>query len=670
MKIILKHLTLRNFKGIRSLDVPFDQVTNIHGRNGTGKTSVFDGFLWMLFGKDSTDRSTFEIKTLDENNEPYHKLEHEVIADLIIDGQDITIRKVYREKWVKKAGAPEAVFSGHDNSYYWNDVPLNEKEYTAKIATFINEGQFKLLTNLGYFNTVLKWQDRRASLLQLAGGINDLEVAHQLNKDGSYDHLINALQAKKTVKEYSSEILSKKKKIKDESENLPHRISEARYGLPEEIDYLTIENKIAANQADLAIVEDLLMNKSVAQKAREQHITNLYKEQGDAQRDLMMLENHAKNTIREKKQVRENNLIALRGELRGIQDNKSRLLISYTTESKRRIEYIAAKDMIGRNWDAVNAETFLMDPNSCICPTCRQDLPGIDAAAREGELRRNFNQDKSKRLAEIADKGLSLRNDIAHMDTVLANIKADGEAAAGAITGLENRIADFETEHTRLSNDEAAEITTELKSTVSYQATTNKIALLTEQINAPAPEDNNIDAIARRRSLVDDVSSLNRQLATKGQREKALQRIADLEKQESESAQALADLERMEFTLLEFDRAKMDLLEERINGKFRLVKFKLFDRQVNGGETPQCVTLINGVPYPDANTASRINASLDIINVFSEFYGVIAPVFIDNRESVTDILPTESQVINLIVAPADTKLRIGSPTSQVAEFAN
>lgn len=66
--IKLKSLSLVNFKGIRSLNIGFsDAETLVAGENGTGKTTVFDSFLWLLFGKDSTGRSdsNFNIKTLD-----------------------------------------------------------------------------------------------------------------------------------------------------------------------------------------------------------------------------------------------------------------------------------------------------------------------------------------------------------------------------------------------------------------------------------------------------------------------------------------------------------------------------------------------------------------------------------------------------------------------------
>lgn len=126
----------------------------------------------------------------------------------------------------------------------------------------------------------------------------------------------------------------------------------------------------------------------------------------------------------------------------------------------------------------------------------------------------------------------------------------------------------------------------------------------------------------------------------------------------SKTAQLISNLEKDEFVIEEFTKAKINESEARINKRFTFVQFKLFDTQLNGALVPTCEALINGVPYSDANTASQINAGLDIINVLSKFYGVTAPVFIDNRESVSNILPTETQIVNLVVSNQHEKLTV------------
>ena len=66
---------------------------------------------------------------------------------------------------------------------------------------------------------------------------------------------------------------------------------------------------------------------------------------------------------------------------------------------------------------------------------------------------------------------------------------------------------------------------------------------------------------------------------------------------------------------------------------------------------------MSGVPYAALNNGGRINADLDVIGALSSYYGVGVPLFIDNAESVTRLLPMDGQVIRLVVSNADKELR-------------
>jgi len=111
-------------------------------------------------------------------------------------------------------------------------------------------------------------------------------------------------------------------------------------------------------------------------------------------------------------------------------------------------------------------------------------------------------------------------------------------------------------------------------------------------------------------------------------------------------------LEGETFLMEKFIVAKVNLLEDKINSKFALARFKLFEIQINGGITETCVTLFDGVPYGSGlNTGAEINVGLDIVRTLSQHYGVQAPIWIDHAESVTEILDPGSQTIKLSVDP-------------------
>jgi hypothetical protein len=135
-------------------------------------------------------------------------------------------------------------------------------------------------------------------------------------------------------------------------------------------------------------------------------------------------------------------------------------------------------------------------------------------------------------------------------------------------------------------------------------------------------------------------------------------RIDELKARERELAAEFEKLEQEHFLCESFIRAKVNLLEEKINSKFRLARFKLFETQINGALNEVCEVVYNGVPYNSLNNAARINIGLDIINTLSDYYNFSAPIFCDNAEAVTQLIETRGQLIRLVVSEPDKTLRI------------
>lgn len=175
--LVLLRLTLRNFKGIKefTLETGGSNVS-IHGDNATGKTTVFDAFDWLLFDKDSQNRKDFQIKTLDENNQPAHRLLHEVEGVFSWKGRTLTLKKVYTEKWARPRGEAEEKLDSHTAAYFVDGISKPEKDYKAFVSQIASEATFRLLSDPAYFNEVLKWEERRKILIQVCGDVSDDEV--------------------------------------------------------------------------------------------------------------------------------------------------------------------------------------------------------------------------------------------------------------------------------------------------------------------------------------------------------------------------------------------------------------------------------------------------------------------------------------------------------------
>ena len=219
MNVHLRQLTLTNFKGIKELTVEFGAITNISGDNGTGKSTLFDAFTWLLFGKDSHEAKDFNIKTLDQAGNATPMLEHAVEGLLSADGVKSTLKRVYQEKWQRRRGCEQSELTGHETLYYWNGVPLQAGEYKTKIEALVNEGLFKLLTSTLYFNS-MKWNDRRQVLILIAGEIPDSEVMAAMNKQ-QVAKITAILNSGKPLADFRKELAMRKKKLSDDLRTIP-----------------------------------------------------------------------------------------------------------------------------------------------------------------------------------------------------------------------------------------------------------------------------------------------------------------------------------------------------------------------------------------------------------------------------------------------------------------
>ena len=222
-QIELKRLKINNFKGIKSLDISFEgKETYITGDNASGKTTVFDAFTWLLFDKDSDNRTDFSIKPLDKNNMPI-RVDVEVCGEFEIDGVLLLLKKTYKEKWTTKRGTSEETFTGNETLYEVDDVPYKKNDYKKLIEDkFTSEDLFKLLTNPLYFSTQIKWKDAREIVLSIAGEV-DIEdvIAYKPELEPIKDEVIN--------KGVDNLLKSKKatmKRLADQKKEIPIRIAE------------------------------------------------------------------------------------------------------------------------------------------------------------------------------------------------------------------------------------------------------------------------------------------------------------------------------------------------------------------------------------------------------------------------------------------------------------
>ena len=135
-----------------------------------------------------------------------------------------------------------------------------------------------------------------------------------------------------------------------------------------------------------------------------------------------------------------------------------------------------------------------------------------------------------------------------------------------------------------------------------------------------------------------------------------LDRIEELTEEQKNLAVLFEEMEHALYLTDLFIKTKVEMLDERINSKFRIAEFRLFETQVNGGVSECCSVLYDGVER--MSNSQEIKVGLDIIRTLSEHYGTTTPIFVDNCESVSELPAMDGQIIRLIVSADDKKLRI------------
>lgn len=151
MKIEIKSITLQNFKKERYKTLSFAHNVLISGGNETGKTTIYDAYLWCLFGV--TSRPDTIVQTLDCNNNIIHKLETSVVVVINYnDERDIKIERRLAERWKGKDTADEK-FMGTTQSRLVDDVPYSVSQFKEKLNSLCNFEDWFMLSNISLFWT-------------------------------------------------------------------------------------------------------------------------------------------------------------------------------------------------------------------------------------------------------------------------------------------------------------------------------------------------------------------------------------------------------------------------------------------------------------------------------------------------------------------------------------
>lgn len=656
--IKIKRLEMVNFKGVTRRVLELDGADcDIRGANGAGKTTHYDAVCWVLFGKDSRgnaagDRSDFQIKPIGGEGQP------EVKLTLSVNGEDVELRKVYKEVWTRKRGAAESTYSGNTTECYMDGVPMKINDYDARVGMVVDENEWRLLTNVYWFPRDMEWRKRRAMLYDLCGVASDEKLLDEFDM-----RELAADLGKHSIDDYKAKLRAERLTLNKTLEALPIRIDEQERAVSElrEIDFAALRKQLDAKRGEADALRDRL--------AAMQHS----EAEGDAANRLKAAKIDLEALERENRMHRAAQEVsvpdgreALKREI--LHREKEREEETKRMEAdERRLEKLSEEqdrtrahiDMTEltiaeyrREWDMENRRK--MSEKDATCPTCGRVLPAeLFAKAKE-----DFENAKEKNKAKIVRDSVLLKASVNADREKLGVLAQEGEWLDKVMVLHRETIAKYEAElktlWAKLEDDKEPEKkpVADMEGYEERREALEAVIKATEQeIEALRNGKADMKAETTRAMIGADAAcdALARELAKEDMLRKAEQRADELRQGRAELGAALNRVDAMLFQCEEFLRRKAEKITGDVNGLFKRATFRLFREQVNGGLEEVCDVMLDGKPYGTLSDGEKIKLGLDVIDGLSVRMGARLPLFVDGAESVTDMPRLGTQTITLTV---------------------
>lgn len=641
MKTIrLLKLSIENFKRIPHLELDFNGTNwSIFGRNAAGKTSIYDAFYWLLFDKDSHGAKDFDVEPRDTSGKVINPEAVTVVSAVLdCDGAEYKLEKHYYQKWQQQRGAAERSYVGNTAEYFIDGVPLKKSEYDASVAAIVHEDLFRLLTNLGAF-TSMHWTEQRAVLFGMCDIGDDLTL---MQTDERFAELA-ADMGRRPLTDYRKYLEAQHKTVMSAKNAVPPRIDENLRTVAEyrdidvdtanaELVRLTEESaRIRGERAAIGSGDAMgELNVKLAEIANERKRLMLDNDEyrskqksTDSEAEHRRLENE-KNMLATSLRAAEADL----NHAAYIADDKERRL----AELRKLYEVESGREFNG------------LEP----CPTCGRPYDDKDIKKAMDA----FDAAKAEKLGNIAADGMKLGAEVDEAKKAASECekrrdeaKAAFDSAAAALDAHKVEtpmISDMPEYDNKMADTYAAEEKIKAEIERLKSETSSICADFDRQLSEIDVKLRGVNAIISRAALA----------------KAAEERVEELRGEERRLADEVNRIDKMLCLAAEFTKFKVGFVQESINSRFKITKFKLYNMQKNGGLEECCEATHNGIGFNRSlNDGARVNVCLDIITALSAYHGISVPLFIDNAERVTGLLETNTQTIKLIVSADDNELR-------------
>jgi len=633
----IKSIKIENFRNIQSLNAEFGDKTVISGKNKTGKSTIRDAILWCLYDKLADGSSANNIRPKDANGTDIDFLEIKVCLVIEHDGHEYVLEKLQKQKWTKKRGSEEKKFEGNVNEFSINDIPKKLKDYQEFISEICDPDTMLFGTNAQSF-LGMDTKKRRAKLLSLEPDFSDADV---IALDDDFKEIEDDLFVG-TIDELIARAKKVKKQKNDDLKTIPVRIDEVSKQKVE-VDVASLEKAKSEAEAELKSVQNKfeeLANKVSEKRELESQIMELKFEQAKVEKEY--------NSANQKRREEVNRQIDDKKSALTAQKTDIRILEGQIAADKTLLEKI---DFDGKalNKEYANIAKDHFKADGEVCPICGRKMP--KEHIQKAEIA--FEESKAKTLKVISEKGKNLKMQKQATEDMIAKNSKEIDETKTSVDVLTTEIMKLESKLKTIPAD------AEPTSIKEWNELQKSIDARQEILNQPMPYDK-YELDHKETEIRNKIAELDRDLSAVEQNKAIDARIEELKIEQRDTAQAVADAERQLDILERFNKAKIELLTDKVNQHFQMVKWQMFEPQINGGYQAVCNPTVNGISYfSGLNHGDRLLADMDICKAWQDASGIKLPIFLDDAESVdADRIPEYDRQLIVLRRTDDDKLTI------------
>lgn len=658
-KILIDKICLRYFKGVENKEIVLgDNINVVKGRNGIGKSTIADAISWVLFGTNQAGATKFGIKTKDKDGREIEDVAHSVEISLSVQDEQEGMMCYVLTRTLTETRKDDG--SVTNNYTYKVDGEVETAGDFEKVVDAICPEEVFRLCSSPYSFTQMDWSEQRKRLNEMFGVPSVEDVT---GGDKKYD-AIKELLEKDDVDKILKHLNYKRKEVQKNLDEVPVRLEALKNVLPKAEDWAAVEKLILEKRKEITETRKNLntIDNGGADFIRKyQNISTLN------------LDHKRKRIMEESAQLRLGEIIKANAEAKtackkavaeaeqNIEDLKQKLKsfdVALVKCDARMNELDAEKADGKEKWKLIKARTWEWNEDDAFCPTCKQALPEDQVQKIMEESKKAFLNNKASDLKKLGDDAARIKEEVKKCEENTEYFKTQQKATQTQLDKAEAELIEARKaleEQTKKEEDKVS-VETLLAEKPEYKQVCDRIKKIEAEQENPADEgmseeDKKLKADVEKKlkDLESEREVLASRLAGKAQWEKVNAQIVGLQEERTQWKEQIDSLDEKIKAASDFQKRSCEVLEENVNRRFKLVRWKMFRRQLDGTDKPWCECSVDGVPYSDLNTAAKINAGLDITSTLKQYYGVDVPCVIDNAETVQEPLYEGGQQIRLTV---------------------